>query len=325
MAPEACVTDIPVIDIADLASGDPAARAAVARQLGDACRGVGFFYIAGHGIPHALTGGVFAEARRFFALPDAQKAELSITRSLHNRGYVAMAGEHLQKDKAPDLKEAFNIGFDLAPDHPDVAAGKPFRGVNLWPGLEGWRETVLAYYNAAWTVGRMLHRGFAIDLGLPDDFFEDKLDFPIATLRLLHYPPYLGPEDDSLIGAGTHCDYGNVTILRPDGVAGLQIQTRDGVWIDAPTIEGTLICNIGYCLMRWTNDTYVSTPHRVQPPKADRYSIAFFLVPNPDAEVAVLPTCQSAERPARYAPIQGAPYLKSRLDATYEHRRTAAE
>ena len=319
------MADIPVIDITSLASDDPAARAEVASRLGTACRGIGFFCIAGHGIPPELTSAVFAESRRFFALPEEQKAELSITRSLHNRGYVALSGEQLQLDKDPDMKEAFNIGFDLAPDHPDVLAGRPFRGVNLWPQIEGWRETMLSYYDAVWHVGRLLHRGFAIDLGLPDDFFEDKLDFPIATLRLLHYPPYLGPTGGNLVGAGAHCDYGNVTILRTDGVAGLQIQTRDGSWIDAPAFEGTLICNIGDCLMRWTNDIYVSTPHRVRLPTTDRYSIAFFLVPNPDAKVALLPTCQSAERPPRYAPIASAAYLKSRLDATYEHRKTAAE
>ena len=67
--------------------------------------------------------------------------------------------------------------------------------------------------------------------------------------------------------------------------------------------------------MRWTNDVYVSTPHRVvNRGGRERYSVAFFLDPNPDAEVACLPTCVSAERPARYPPISGADYLRERLD-----------
>lgn len=109
-------------------------------------------------------------------------------------------------------------------------------------------------------------------------------------------------------------------MLATDTVGGLQIRRRDGVWIDAPHVPGALICNIGDCLMRWSKDVYVSTPHRVASPNAIRYSIAFFLDANPDALVECLPSCQSAERPARYPPITSAQYLKSRLDATYASR-----
>ena len=75
-------------------------------------------------------------------------------------------------------------------------------------------------------------------------------------------------------------------------------------------------------MMRWTNDVYVSTPHRVvNSGGRDRYSVAFFMDPNPDATVACLPTCVSAERPARYQPVSGADYLRGRLDATYGFRQ----
>lgn len=318
------MADIAVIDIAPLATGDAGARAAVARALGEACRTIGFFYITGHGIAPALLAGTFAASKQLFALPLADKQALSITRSRHNRGYVALEGERLAEDKPGDLKEAFNVGLELPPDHPDVVAGKPFRGVNLWPALPGWRTTVLDYFDACWSVGRLLHRGFARDLGLDEDFFEDKLDAPLAALRLLHYPPHRGPVADGQIGAGEHTDYGNVTVLATDGVPGLQVRTRAGAWLDAPAIPGAFVCNIGDCLMRWTNDVYVSTPHRVGVPTARRYSIAFFLDPNPDAEVAVLPSCTAADRPARYPPISGADYLKSRLDATFDHRKEAS-
>ncbi|MCP6280730.1 isopenicillin N synthase family oxygenase, partial [Klebsiella pneumoniae] len=77
----------------------------------------------------------------------------------------------------------FNIGLDLASDDPEVLAGMPFRGVNLWPeGEPGIRQAILAHFNAAWALGRLLHRGFALDLGIEETFFEDKLDRPLATL-----------------------------------------------------------------------------------------------------------------------------------------------
>ncbi len=314
----------PVIDVGPLRSARIEDRAAVAEALGQACREVGFFYAAGHGIPDAILEAAFAASREFFALPREAKEALSIKRSPHNRGYVEMEGERLDETKPGDLKEAFNIGLDLPPDHPDILAGRPFRGPNLWPDLPGWREAALAYFDAAWGLGRLLHRGFALDLGIEEAFFEDKLDAPLATLRLLHYPAHRGPAAEGQAGAGEHTDYGDVTTLATDGVPGLQVRDRSGRWLDAPSVEGAFVCNIGDCLMRWTNDVYVSTPHRVGLPGRDRYSIAFFLDPNPDAQVAVLPTCMGPGRPAKYPPTTGAAHLKSRLDATYGHRAEPA-
>jgi isopenicillin N synthase-like dioxygenase len=312
-------TDIPVIDLAPLRRGGAAGLKTVARQLGQACREVGFFAVTGHGIDPDLTGRVFAASRDFFARSAAEKTALSITGSPHNRGYVGIGAETLDTTRPSDLKEAFNIGLDLPADHPEVVAGRPFRGVNLWPGIPGWREAMLAYFDAAWRLGRQLHRGFASDLGLDPDHFESRLDAPMAILRLLHYPPRPGQLAPGQMGAGTHTDYGNVTILATDGVAGLQVRRRDGVWLDAPAVDGGFLCNIGDCLMRWTNDVYVSTPHRVQLPERERFSVVFFLDPNPDARVESLPGCVTPDRPARYPPVLGADYLQSRLDATYAH------
>jgi isopenicillin N synthase-like dioxygenase len=50
----------------------------------------------------------------------------------------------------------------------------------------------------------------------------------------------------------------------------------------------------------------------------ERYAIAFFLDPNPDADIACLPGCASATNPPRYAPIRGDAFLLSRLSPTYE-------
>jgi isopenicillin N synthase-like dioxygenase len=308
---------LPVIDL----STKPAA---LADAIGRAARGVGFFYVSGHGIDPALIESVFAGSKRFFALPTEEKERQSIKRSLHNRGYVGMKGESLDPTKPADLKEAFNIGLDLSADDPRVIRDEPFRGLNLWPDIPGWRETMLAYFDAVWSLGRGLHRGVAADLHLYPDFFEDKLDQPMATLRLLHYPPQPASTVVGEIGAGEHTDYGDITLLMTDEVGGLEVRRRDGGWIAAPHVPGAFICNIGDCLMRWTNDVYVSTPHRVvNRGGRERYSVAFFLDPNPDVEVACLPTCVSAYRPARYPPISGADYLSERFAATYGFRTAA--
>ena len=216
-----------------------------------------------------------------------------------------------------DLKEAFNIGLDPAESGPEVVAGKPFRGVNLWPPTPGFRETALDYFDAMWRLGLDLHLAVAADLGLPPTYFADKFDRPMATLRLLHYPPRAADQGEQP-GAGEHTDYGSLTILLTDDVGGLEVRRRDGTWVSAPPISGAFVCNIGDCLMRWSNDIYVSTPHRVtSPPGRDRYSVAFFLDPNPEATVACLPGCSAPGREPKYPPILAADYLTQRLVATY--------
>jgi isopenicillin N synthase-like dioxygenase len=310
---------IPVIDIAPLLGGNAGGERAVVQHVGEACRGIGFFYITGHGVTSACLEGVFNKTAEFFGSPTSFKARCAFVGAGGNRGYIKLGGEALDPTQPPDVKEAFNIGLELAPDDPDLLAKKPFRAANLWPDVPGFRTTMLAYFAQMWELGRVLHRAFALDLGVDRSYFDDKFRKPMATLRLLHYPPVDRPLDEGQLGAGEHTDYGNVTLLATDASGGLMVRDRSGRWLDAPVIPNAYICNIGDCLMRWTNDIYVSTPHKVvTPPGKDRYSIAFFLDPDPDAVVACLPTCATESRPAKYAPVSGADFLRSRLEPTYK-------
>jgi len=312
---------IPVIDIAPLVAGDTGGERDVADQIGKACRDIGFFYITGHGVPPALRLSVFHTAAKFFAGPAEIKEAAGFLGPGGNRGFIRLGGEALDPGKPPDVKEAFNIGLDLAADDPDLLARKPFRALNVWPDMPEFRAVMLEYFNRMWSTGVLLHRAFARDLGLDPDYFADKFRKPLAILRLLHYPPTDAPLAEGQMGAGVHTDYGNVTLLATDEVGGLMVQDRSGRWLAAPVIPNAYVCNIGDCLMRWTNDIYVSTPHKVvSPPGRDRYSVAFFLDPDPDAVVACLPTCADAGKPARYPPVTGAEFLKSRLEPTYAHQ-----
>lgn len=306
---------IPVLDWSRFAGGqDPDGLVA---DLGHACRDTGFFLVTGHGIAQSLIDDAFTAADAFFSLPDAEKARADIRLSRSNRGWSGEGTENLDDSKPgqTDRKEAFNIGLELAPDDPRM--GQPFRGANTWPDLPGFRDTMLAYFDAVHRLGVDLHHAIARDLGLPDTHFDDLLDEPLATLRLLHYPA--GDPAPGQIGAGEHTDYGSITLLMGDGEPGLQVRPRGGDWTDVPRVPGAFIVNIADCLMRWTNDIYVSTPHRVLVPRRRRRSLAFFLDPNPDAVIQALPGTGEP----KYPPITGAAYLKMRLDATYKDKITA--
>ena len=311
---------IPVIDIGPLVSDAPAAPA-VAAAIGRACRETGFFYVVGHGIAPETVETVFAMSRAFFAQPLAAKQKAAFSGPSGNRGWIRLGNEVLDPGKPHDLKEAFNIGLELPPDDPEVAAGRPFRGINIWPDIPGFRTAALTYFDACWRLGRTLHRAFAHGPRPRARFLREHLH-PADGDRA-HAPLPAGTRGSAApgqLGAGEHTDYGNVTLLATDEVAGLMVRHRSGEWITAPSVPNAFVCNIGDMLMRWTNDIYVSTPHKVvSPPGRHRYSIAFFLDPNPEAVVECLPTCIAPGRPAKYPPVSAEDFLQSRLAPTYAH------
>ncbi|MBT8413503.1 MAG: isopenicillin N synthase family oxygenase [Boseongicola sp.] len=305
---------IPVIDWNLLKSN----REELIRDIGQACRSPGFFILKNPDVPQEMRDEVFDVAAKFFDLPRVEKSRVSILNTPHYRGWGAKGDESLDETQpAIDTKETFNIGLELSPEDPRVLAGDPFRGLNQWPDIPGFRETLLTYYDAAQSQGLAVLSIIAEDLGLPDDHFNALFQDPLSALRMLRYPPASGAQNE--IGAGAHTDYGAITLLMTDGEPGLQVQPRGGDWIDVPSIENAYIVNIGDCMMRWSNDIYVSTPHRVLPPKNTRHSVAFFVEANPDTIVAAFPGTGDPKYPA----IRAADYLQSRLDATYAPKETS--
>ena len=303
---------VPVIDVAGIEN--PARFPHIAQEIGAAARSIGFFYVKNHSVPRALMEETFVRSRAFFALPLEEKQLIAIEKIGGNRGYSGLKHEALDPNAGGDLKEAFNIGLDLSPDDPEILARAPFRTLNAWPKVPPFRATLLAYYDACMQLALEIHRAFAADLELPLDFFADKFRKPMTTLRLLRYP---AASIEGEVGAGEHTDYGNITLLATDDVGGLEVRTRSGEWIAAPPRPGAFVVNIGDCLMRWTNDVYASTPHRVVNRSGrERCSIAFFVDPDPDARVEAIPGCVPAGEKPRHPPVLAADYLRMRLDAT---------
>jgi isopenicillin N synthase-like dioxygenase len=317
---------IPVIDFAPFLSGGLEERRRVAEAIGRACRDIGFFYLAGHGVEDALVEATFAEARRFFDLPVEAKRRIAIEKSPCHRGWFAMGGENLdpaRQKEAGDLKEGIKIGRDLGPDHPLVKAGLPLHGPNQWPvGLPGWREAMQLYYDRMVLLGRTITRAFALALALPEDFFEPMLKVPMTTLGPLHYPPQSGRITQARLGAGAHTDFGCLTILAQDEVGGLQVRNAAGRWIDAPPIPRTFVVNIGDMMERWTNGLFASTLHRViNASGRERYSMPFFFDPSFDADLTVLPTCTGPGNPPRWPPTTGGQHLLDMISATFDYHR----
>ena len=318
---------LPVVDVSAFASGIDHATptaASAAQQIDTTFRDLGFLLVTGHGIERDVKERMLDQLRSFFALPVAEKEAIAIGRSPCHRGYVGIATETLDDANtlAGDLKETIDSGPEHGPDHPEVVAGTPLHGPNQLPDLPGFRAAWEAYFAQAVEAARRVQRGVALALGLPADYL---LDLPGETLyhfRMIHYPPqHRLPPAEGQLGCGAHTDYGSVTLLTDDGVGGLQVMRRDGTWIDVDVPDDHVVVNLGDLMAIWTNDRYVSNPHRViNPPAVDRYSMPLFVTPPFHARIECLETCLEPGEVPRYEPMVAGPYLLSRFDNTHSYR-----
>ena len=119
-----------------------------------------------------------------------------------------------------------------------------------------------------------------------------------SLLRVLHYPPLVGDEEAGAIRAAAHEDMNLITILPAANEPGLQVQLKDGSWVDVPSDFGYLIINIGDMLQEASGGYFPSTSHRViNPEGADmsksRISLPLFLHPRPDVVLSERHTAKS--------------------------------
>jgi len=295
-------TSIPVIDFAPFTHGNSTEKQKVVNEIYTACTEVGFMYLQ-CAIPQSLVDRLFTQVKQFFALPICVKEQVARSPQT-NCGYIGLEQERLNPQNPGDLKEALNVGVN-----------------SVWlPGQEEFRACVSEFYQLCTTeMAPNILRALAIALHQDENFFDDKHG-ENYFLRMLHYPSVSQTPKSGQLRAGEHTDYGSITLLLQE-TGGLEVCTRQGEWIEAKPIPGTILVNIGDAMQRWTNDRLSSTPHRVVVPSGadalrSRYSIALFCDPNSDVELACLPSCQT-DYPARYEPILLRDYLASRLAATY--------
>jgi len=268
-----------------------------------------------------LVDNIFQCAKDFFALESAEKAEVHFKKSKILRGYEPT--KEVQTDatkKSSDLNEAFNWGYskELDPLAPNDLSGNieepdtPMTGPNAWPRMPGFKPKCAAYYAEVLSLGRRLVQLFALVLNLPEHHFDKMFSHPGAMGRLIHYPPQ-SPTEQSAFGIGAHTDIECFTILAQGEQPALQILNTDGEWLSAPPIPGTFVVNIGDMLSFWSNETFVSTVHRVlNLTGEERYSIPFFMGPSYDTVVEPLESCiRDGEK--KYDSVLAGDYVYRRL------------
>ena len=182
----------------------------------------------------------------------------------------------------------------------------------------------------------------------------------LFSFSLLHYPAVSAP----LLRSGTHTripahsDFGTLTLLFQDNVGGLEIADltsadtetsagfkKHGRFRRVEPRPGTVVVNVGYLLMRWSNGRWKNTVHRVSEPPSltsekafgefeglrnregndisaidmipARYSIPFFASPDSETIVEALPGCWSEGVPKRWKPLNAGEYLRRKREGVY--------
>ncbi len=306
-------TRIPTFDISRF--DDPAQREAFVAELGAAYREWGFAGVRGHGIPPAQVARSYEVFQRLFALPEEVKRKYHVAGGGGARGYTPFGIETAKGALHFDLKEFWHVGREIPRDS-RYAEAMP---ANVWPDeIPEFREVAYGLYQSLDALGAKVLSALALHIGLDERWFDQRIDSGNSILRPLHYPPITALEVPNE-RAGAHEDINLITLLVGASAEGLEVLSRGGEWVPFTADADTIVVNIGDMLQRLTNHVYPSTTHRVVNPKGDkarqpRYSTPFFLHPNPDFLIDVLPGTVTADNPSRYPePITAQGYLEERL------------
>ncbi|ADP81626.1 isopenicillin N synthase family dioxygenase [Pseudofrankia inefficax] len=318
------IHDTPV-DLSGWWSGDPAARRAIATAVDRSCRETGFLLLEGHGLPDQVMDGWVAGCDAFFALPPAEKLAMVLPKEPdgNNIGYTAFGEEAsaytADNPTPPDLFEAMSFSRSDAAG-PRFDRYRAWYPTNVWPARpSGWEAAYRDYEAAMGRVAEAVLGAMSLALGQGEHWLVDLLaDAPVSTRANFYARPAGAPDPlPGQLRRGAHTDFGVLTLLWTDGVPGLQIRQGDE-WRSVTPEPGQLVANIGDLLAMWTNDRWTSTLHRVLPPPSQttgpvvRRSVAYFVDAYPATLVEPVPTCVTAENPARFTPIRAGDWLDAR-------------
>lgn len=325
------MVNIPIINVNSLLSGTKEEQLETAKEIGKACKEVGFFIIVGHGVDPSMIDNTWSSTRNFFDRPVGDKLVFTKPQEIYPFGYNGFGTEVLSAGKAvddingndavkaqpADLKEMFSLGPS------DPATKFPPREFPSEPAA--FESSWTNYYDTMVALACRILKSFELFLELPENFFDEFVTHHASALRAINYPAIeLGSEiKQGQLRASAHTDYGTITILKSDG-PGLQVSkdTSPPSWHDVPYVEDGFVINLGDLMRRWTNEEWLSTLHRVIIPDAElnassdkvttkttkrRQSLAFFHNINRDAVVECLLLNDNAV--AKHKPIVAGDFL----------------
>jgi isopenicillin N synthase-like dioxygenase len=311
-------SEVPTLDIRRDDPAHPEERASLVREVRAAYETYGFCSFVHHGLNQKVLDQAYENFRRFFALPLDQKLTLHRPGTAGARGYTPYKVETAKDSQLADLKEFWHTGRENIPlDSPN----KPFIRENLWPDalVPSFKETTLALYQVMDQFGCRVLRLLAEGIDLDEEFFVKRTREGNTILRALHYPPVQQADaEHHHVRASAHEDISLITLLAGATADGLEVKTLDGRWVPIPANSEAIVVNVGDMMQRWTNGVYRSTTHRVTNPAGaaattSRYSVPFFIDPEPTQLLTPIASCITHDRPQMWPPITSHDYLMQRM------------
>ena len=319
-----CIAEerIPIVDVGDYLSGDPAALEQFATDLRAIQESLGFYCIVNHGVPQDLIDRSFEQIAELFRLSDEAKMKYRV--DFHHQGFIPnksliLRWSKIAKNEKKDLNEAWAFMRERTADDPKVKANIRHRNLNQWPDeLPEFRATLLEYQETIAALATRMLPAYARALEMPADYFDDKFSVPEYYNRCAWYPPVEAEEGQ--FSLSPHSDHSSMTHLPLMDVAGLQVRAPSGKWMEIEPLRGAIVVNTGEFFNRWTNGRFIATPHRVVPPADHRYALTFFYNCNDETVADPIPTCIEPGAEPLYEPMSFHDFFITYMDGNYIYR-----
>ncbi|KAJ8753006.1 hypothetical protein K2173_008741 [Erythroxylum novogranatense] len=253
--------DLPVIDVSQPLLLSPSALS----TLSSACRDWGFFRITNHGVCRDLYRKIYAVSNDLFKLPFTMKIKagpFSSARTYTPRFIASPFFESLRVS-GPDFAASAQVSAEVLFDHPNPL----------------FNQSLTEYCNKMSELSERIVKVVLLSLGeeFPNKFFDPDFSDCHGYLRIINYsaPENLAGEETE--GLGMHTDMSCVTIVYQDDIGGLQVRSKEGLWMDINPCPDSLVVNIGDLMHAWSNARLRSSEHRVVLRRdVNRFSLAFF-------------------------------------------------
>jgi isopenicillin N synthase-like dioxygenase len=251
----------------------------------------------------------------------AADAPQRFVESLHKTGFGVLINHPIKKELVESIyqnwqkfflsEQKHNFTFDaekqdgyFAPEISEIAKGHTTKDIKEYFHIYPWgripeslKAEIMSYYQLTSKLAAQLldwietHSPKDVSIKYSESLSKMIEDTPNTLLRVLHYPPMTGNEEAGAIRAAAHEDINLITILPAANEPGLQVQEKDGTWLDVPSDFGNLIINIGDMLQEASAGYFPSTSHRVINPTGaasdkSRISLPLFLHPRDEVKLS---------------------------------------
>jgi len=280
---------LPRIDLSRF--DEPGGKQALAAELADAVNRIGFWVVVNTGLDDDRVLRQFSIGNTFFKEPLEEKrrgpcnfAEGEYFGYRENSRWIGDTGvkENIEMLNIPKPIPA----YDNVPKHEITR--------------QHYAEIASFHRDVFDKVLRKLFVLIAIILELPEDYLLSLHAYDEPSDDHLRYMIYNVRTQDEWDRAqayskGGHTDFGSLTLLFSQHVAGLQIRTPEGEWKYVKPVEGGITCNAADTLSFLTKGYVKSTIHRVVTPPKDqinvpRLGLLYFSRPGDSAPMTAVPS-----------------------------------